>query len=163
MTDLLFAVRFIHIVAGLTWVGEVVTINFVVLPALERADPALRARMLGPLFPLIFRLATILGGLAVLSGATLYWMMSKGDLGLLTQSRWGVRVLIGGSIGLLIYSFHLFQESRMEGTLARRLVAAADHPEESDALLRHLRVIPRIGLAILLIGVLFMSSASHLP
>lgn len=163
MPEFLFVVRFVHVVAGLCWLGEVLTVNLVLLPALGRADAALRARMLAVILPLVFRLATLLGGVAVISGAVLLWTMSGGDLTRLVDTEWGRRILIGGLLGGPLFLFHLFQESRWEGSLAQRLMAMGDDPAQSDRVLRHLRVIPRIGLGILVLSVLFMSAAARLP
>lgn len=162
MPDLLFVVRFVHIVTGLGWVGEVITVNFVLLPALSRVEPALRGRILLSVFPLIFQLATILGGLAVVSGAVVFWIMSGGELARLFDTTWGQRILLGGLFGGPLFAFHLFQESRMEGSLARRLAAVEDDARASDEILHHLRIIPRIGLAILVVSVIFMSAAARL-
>lgn len=163
MSELLFLTRFIHIVSGLGWLGEVVTVNFVLLPALARAEPELRGRILTAIFPFIFRLATILGAMAVISGAVVFWIMSGGELARLFDTTWGQRILLGGLFGGPLFAFHLLQESRWEGGLGKRLVAAEHDPAASDRILRHLRVIPRIGLAILVACVLFMSAAARLP
>ncbi len=162
MPELLFGVRFVHIVTGLGWLGEVLTVNFVLLPALVHVEPAVRGKILTAVFPLVFRLATILAGTAIVSGAIVFWIMSGGDLTKLVDTTWGQRILIGGLLGGPLFLFHLFQESRMEGSLARRLAAIEDDPVASDRILRHLRVIPRIGLAILVASVLFMSAAARL-
>lgn len=162
MTEGLFILRLVHVLAGLSWFGEVLTVNLVLLPALARVDPVLRARLLSVVFPYVFRLATVLGGIAVVSGAILFLIMSGGNLGLLFSSDWGRRILSGGLIGALLFAFHLVQESRMEGSLATRLMATGDDPAASEAILRHLRVIPRIGLALLLLTVALMSAAARL-
>jgi uncharacterized membrane protein len=38
MTDLAFALRLLHLLTGLGWVGEVLPVNFVLLPTLRRVD-----------------------------------------------------------------------------------------------------------------------------
>lgn len=162
MPELLFGVRFVHVVSGLGWLGEVLTVNFVLLPALMRVAPAMRGTILVTVFPLVFRLATILAGTAIVSGAVVYWIMSDGDLTKLVDTTWGQRILVGGLLAGPLFLFHLLQESRMEGSLARRLALIEDDPVASDRVLRHLRVIPRVGLAILVASVLFMSAAARL-
>ncbi|MCC6617947.1 MAG: hypothetical protein IT341_02780 [Chloroflexi bacterium] len=161
--EILFVTRFVHVVSGVGWLGEVVTVNFVLLPALASADAELRARILTAVFPFVFRLATVLGGIAVVSGAIVFWIMSGGDLARLVDSTWGQRILLGGVFGGPLFAFHLLQESRWEGGLGKRLVAAEHDPAASDRILRHLNVIPRIGLAILVACVFFMSAATRLP
>jgi uncharacterized membrane protein len=159
----LFFARLIHILSAIGWLGEVLTVNFVLLPALRHVDLALRGRILLAVFPLIFRLATILGALAVLSGAVVFLIMSGGDFSRLFGTTWGQRILIGGVFGGLVFVFHLVQESRMEGSLATRLGTITHDTAQSDAILRHLQVIPRIGLLMLVLATFFMSSAARLP
>lgn len=163
LTDILFAVRLVHVLSGVGWFGEVVTVNLVLIPALARVDGALRERMLTVVFPRVFILATVLAGIAVASGATVFLLMSGGNLGLLVGSTWGNRILVGGLAGGLLFLFHLVQESRWEGSLASRLIAAQDDPAETRELLRRLRVIPWIGLVMLLVTIALMSAASRLP
>jgi len=135
----------------------------VLLPALARAEPELRGRILLAVFPLVFRLATILAGLSILSGAVVFWIMSGGELARLVDSTWGQRILVGGLLAGPLFAFHLLQESRWEGSLARRLATVGRDPAASDLILRRLQVIPRIGLAILVMAVFFMSAAARGP
>lgn len=160
MPEPLFIARLVHIVTSIGWLGEVLTVNFVLLPALGRADPALRGRILLSVFPFVFRLATILGGLAVVSGAITFWITTGGNLGVLIDTDWGRRILIGGFFGGLVFVFHLVQESRLEGSLATRLATIADDPDQSDLILRRVRIIPRVGLLALFVAVFFMSWAA---
>ncbi len=37
MLELIFLLRLVHVVAGVGWAGEVLTVNFVLLPALSKA------------------------------------------------------------------------------------------------------------------------------
>jgi hypothetical protein len=156
-----FAARLVHIVTGIGWRGEVFAVNFVLLPALGRADPGARGRILLSTFPLVFRLATLLAALAILSGALLFVMTSGGDIGAVLGTTWGRRILLGGVLGLALFGFHLFQESAREGSLASRLVSSVDDPERSRVLLRRLRILPAAGMIVLLAVVTLMSAAGH--
>lgn len=158
-----FIVRLVHIISGVGWVGEVLTVNFVLLPALLSLEPASRGFLLQTVFPFVFRLATYLGGLAVISGATMFLLMTGGDFASALEAEWGRRILVGGILGAGLLIFHLVQESVWEGSLASRLIASADDPAQSDALLRRLRIAPRVGLAIILVTVILMSAAARLP
>ncbi|MEZ4596486.1 MAG: hypothetical protein R3C32_06375 [Chloroflexota bacterium] len=163
MTEALFVARLIHILSGIGWFGEVLTVNLVLIPALVRVDPALRARILTAVFPFVFRLATVLAGTAVVSGAIVFLLITRGNLALVADSDWGRRILVGGVMGAVLFAFHLLQESRWEGSLASRLVAAQDDPAASEAILRRLQVIPRVGLLVLLVVIGLMSAAARLP
>jgi len=165
MVDLVFVLRLLHLLAGLGWVGEVLTVNFVLLPTLRRVDPQTRAQLLILAFPLVFQLATVLGGLAVLSGLGLFLLLAHGHPLLLVTTAWGHRILIGGFLGGGLYLFHLFQESRAEQSLAAEILTLREHddPVRLAALFRHLEIFPRVGLGILLVAVGFMSAAARLP
>jgi len=160
--ELAFVVRLVHVVAGLAWLGEVATVNFVLLPALSRATPGQRVTLLELVFPLVFRLATVLAGTAVAAGLVLALAITDGDLLSLFDSARGLRIVIGGTLGAGLFAFHLFQESGMEGSLATRLAATRDDPEAADLILRRLRIVPRVGLALLLVIVVLMSAAARL-
>jgi amino acid transporter len=160
-----FVVRFIHVVAGVGWLGEVVTVNFVLLPVLFKARPADRAALLNNVFPSVFRLATVLGAIAGASGLALVLWTTQLQPGHLLLSPSGRFVLVGGTLGALLYAFHVFQESGAEQSLANTLAVAtdADDPQARARLLSHLALFPRIGLLLLLVIVLLMVAAAHLP
>jgi hypothetical protein len=81
----------------------------------------------------------------------------------LVESTWGWRILIGGTLGALLFLFHLVQELGAERLLAARLAAVWDNdPQSAASLLRRLAIIPRVGLGILLVIVGLMSAAAHL-
>ncbi len=68
MLELIFVLRLVHVVAGVGWAGEVLTVNFVLLPALFKARADERVTLVQSVFPHVFRLATVLGGIAIVSG-----------------------------------------------------------------------------------------------
>jgi hypothetical protein len=166
MAEVWFLVRLVHIVAGGGWLGEVLTVNFVLLPVLSRARAIERTHLLQTVFPCVFRLATALGGLAIVTGLTLLLWRTQLNPARLIESAWGWRILIGGTLGALLFLFHLVQEVRAERVLAlaARLEAEWDNdPRSAASLLRRLAIIPRVGLGILLVIVGLMSAAAHLP
>jgi uncharacterized membrane protein len=163
--ELIFALRLVHVVAGVGWAGEVLTLNFVLLPALFKARANDRAMLLQTVFPYVFRLATVLGGIAIISGLGLLAWYTQLDLTRLVTSTWGWRVLVGGSLGGGLYAFHVLQESGMEHSLAAHLVflTDTDDPRVAEPLLRHLALFPRIGIVVLLLVIGLMSAAARLP
>lgn len=165
MTDFMFVVRLVHVISGVGWLGEVITINFVLLPALFHARADDRNVLLTTVFPYIFRLATVLGGLAIASGLGLVLWNTRMDLTLLVTTSWGWRILIGGIIGLVVYVFHLVEESGAERSLAAELVFLrdSDDPEAARKLLHHLAIFPRVGMLILMVVVGLMVAAVYLP
>jgi uncharacterized membrane protein len=163
--ELIFALRLVHVVAGVGWAGEVLTVNFVLLPALFKARADDRAALLQNVFPYVFRLATVLGGLAIVSGLGLLAWYTQLDFTRLVTTLWGWRILAAGILGGALYVFHVFQESGMERSLAAHLVFLTDKddPAAAEPLLRHLALFPRIGGVVLLLVIGLMSAAARLP
>lgn len=152
-------VRWVHVLAAASWLGEVVVINVVLLPILFRLESAERARFLKQIFPRVFRLASHLSLTTILAGAVLFLFRSQGQLSLLISTRWGWAVLIGGTPGLLLALFHFFLEGRLEGPVTS---AEADpNREELAAAYRHLRIVPRIGLGVIVFVFVAMMVAAH--
>jgi len=165
MLELIFLLRLVHVVAGVGWAGEVLTVNFVLLPALFKANANERVALLQTAFPSVFRLATALGGVAIASGLGLLLWHTQLDFGRLVTTIWGWRILAGGTLGGALYAFHLFQESVAERSLAGHLVflTEQDDPRAAEPLLRHLAIFPRAGLVVLLVVIGMMSAAARLP
>jgi hypothetical protein len=163
MMDVLFLVRVVHVIAGVGWLGEVTTINFVLLPALFKAQAEDRVVLLNTVFPYVFRLATILGGAAVASGLALVLWYTRLDVFSLTQGQWGWSILVGGLLGALLYVFHIFQESGAERSLAAYLTFTidTDDPKSVQAILNRLAIFPRAGMAVLVIVIGLMVAAAH--
>jgi hypothetical protein len=165
MDDLRFAVRLIHVAAGVGWLGEVATINFVLLPALFKARADERTTLLTTVFPYLFRLATVLGGATMVTGMTLLVWYTHLQPDLLLHGRWDHFVLAGGTLGAALYAFHLVQESGAERSLAAHLAFAidSDDPRATAMLLRRLAIFPRAGMLVLATVVSLMVAAAHLP
>jgi uncharacterized membrane protein len=141
--------RWIHILAGGAWLGEVVAVVFILVPILVRLDLERRGWFLSVVFPRVFRLASILSATAVTAGALLYLASNEWslNLGRLTSERWGISILIGGSLGLALTVFHFVVEGRIEPVVVR----AASGEIDEDRLVRFLTIVPRIGLAVLVV------------
>lgn len=155
--------RWVHILAGASWLGEVAVVNFVLIPVLARLEPEKRGWFLAAIFPRIFRLASVLALTTVLAGAALNLSLSNWQLDValarLTSSRWGWSILFGGLLGLGLALFHFIAERRLE----LRVATAVDHPDDEAfaLILRRLKIIPRAGFIILLLIFLFMMFAAR--
>lgn len=81
--------RLAHVIAGVRWLREVVTINFVLVPALLSAKTEERQMLLSTVFPRVFRLATHPrrndGGERTRDAALVYPPPPAGSV----QSEWG--------------------------------------------------------------------------
>lgn len=155
--------RWIHILAGAAWLGEVVVVSFILIPVLVRLEREKRGWFMAAIFPRIFRLASILSLTVILAGAALNLSLSNWQLDLaftrLTTTRWGWSILIGGLLGLGLMLFHFFIEHRLEPHVL------AEHDAMDDEVFAHvarrLRIIPRVGLAVLILIVALMMFASR--
>jgi uncharacterized membrane protein len=153
----------IHLLAGTAWLGEVVVVNFVLVPALARVEPEQRGWFLSAIFPRIFRLASVLSLTAVLAGAALNLSLSNWRVDVaasrLMASTWGWSILIGGLLGLGLALFHFVIEHRLEPHV---MVSDTDLDDTAfTPVLRRLKIIPRVGLGILLLIVFLMMFAGH--
>ncbi|MCC7361343.1 MAG: hypothetical protein IT317_17790 [Anaerolineales bacterium] len=152
-------VRWVHVVAGISWLGEVLTINLVLVPALVSLNKEARRAFIHQVFPRVFRLASILSATAVISGLVLNYLMTGWtDLGALLRSRWGISILVGGSLGLLLTLFHFFVETRLEPT-----AHTADNISDSEVekIVSVLNLVPKIGMLIIVVVVLLMMYAAR--
>ena len=159
--DLYTIVRWTHVLAASAWFGEVVVINFILIPTLSRYSAESRKDFLNAVFPRVFRLASILAATAVVTGVLLLYHHTRFDLSVLTESRWGIAIGIGGTLGLLLTLFHFFMENR----LARR-VGVGDPELSGDAVEdvhTKLTIVPRAGLVVITtIFVLMMTAVRGL-
>lgn len=147
MNDLLIPIRWLHILSAAIWLGEVVVINFIMIPALSKYDKEGKSEMLVNIFPKLFRMVSILSASTVLTGSILLWFYTKYDFEILLSGRWGLSILIGGSMGLLLTLFHFFIENKITKLLAPN---DAKFIEENHALVySKLKIIPRIGLVVI--------------
>ena len=152
-------VRWVHIIAGVAWLGEVLTINIVLLPVLFRMSPDARGVFIRRIFPRVFHLASVLSLTAILSGAAMSYLITGWrNLGELVGTRWGMGILLGGGLALLLTLFHFFVESRLEP-----IAVTADEGSEADVdkIIAVLKVVPRVGLFVLVVIVLLMMYAAR--
>lgn len=68
--------RWMHLLAGASWLGEVVVVNVVLVPILARLEPEKRGWFLSAIFPHIFRLASVLSLTTILAGVALNLSLS---------------------------------------------------------------------------------------
>lgn len=154
------ALRTVHVICGIGWLGEVLVVLFVLTPALRRMDAAGRAAMLGSVYPRVFRLATALGVITIAAGFAMLWEIYDFNTDYLFGTTRGVALLAGASLGGGLYVFHLVAEHRLTGITSKVRDLEAT-PEESERLIRLLRVVPVIGGAILVAAVVLMVAASR--
>jgi uncharacterized membrane protein len=152
------ALRWVHILAGAAWLGQVATISFVLVPLLGRSDPERQRWLLANLFPRLFRLASVLVVLVLTAGALLNLALTDWavDWAWLTGTDAGRRILAGGSLGLLLGLFHFGAEQRLAP-----MASEAGRGIGVERMVRRLQVIPRIGLAVVVVVFFLMMTAAR--
>jgi uncharacterized membrane protein len=155
--DVVNVLRWAHLIAGAAWLGEVVVVVFVLVPVVVRADEANQRWMLATVFPMVFRLASVLIILVLTAGALLNLAMSNWsvDLDALTGTTGGRFILIGGLLGLALGVFHFVAERKLEP-----MAVGAIEGAEIEKLIDRLRYVPRLGLVVLVVVFSLMVLAS---
>lgn len=153
------AIRWIHVLAATAWFGEVVTINFVLVPVLSRMDAGPQTKLLASIFPRLFRLASYLSATALLSGFTLLYLRFSSDWSALLSTGQGHAFLTGITLGTLLTGFHFLVEPRLDGMIC--VAADKEDFEMTDKIVRALKIIPRVGLAVITTIVIMMMVGSR--
>ncbi len=139
--------RWVHVVAAAAWFGEVVTINFVLVPAVTRLPKDQAPKVLHQIFPRIFKLASWLSATAVLTGIGLASKKYIANPEVLWTSTPGVLFSVGAVLGLLLTTFHFVLEPRLDGMICT--AAEDDDTELSGRVLQLLKIVPRVGLGVM--------------
>lgn len=149
--DLTSVLRWAHALAGAAWFGEVMVIAFVLVPVVARSTPDRQKWMLATVFPRLFRLTSVLIATALLAGLLLNLALQgwRIDVDLLFGTRWGMMIVIGGILGGALGIFHFVAEQKLEP-----MVTSEDI--DLDEVVRRLKIVPRVGLAILVVVISLM-------
>ena len=105
--NLLSIIRWLHILSGAAWLGEVVVINLVLIPALDPMSMEQRRDFMARIFPRVFKLASYVSVLALSSGLAMSYLITGWkDLDLFVSTHRGRWILIGGVLGFALALFH---------------------------------------------------------
>lgn len=146
--------RWVHILSATAWYGEVVTINLVLVPAVQMLAQDERGRVLVQIFPRIFKLASWLSGTAVLSGLALFFWRFNGAWSTLHTTWSGRAFVAGATLGLVLTAFHFILEPRLETAIC----TSAEEPkgELAEQVMRTLKIVPRVGLGVITLALVLM-------
>ena len=100
----LFFLRWVHFLAGVTWIGILYYFNFVQTPFFAETEPAVRTGAIQKLLPRAlwwFRWGAMFTFLA----GILIYIMRLGEMGgsLFYSSPYGVTITVGGLMGILMF------------------------------------------------------------
>ncbi len=151
--------RWIHILAGAAWLGEVAAVVFVLVPAVRRLPAADRPAFMTAVFPRVFRLASVLAFTALAAGAVLNYLLTGWrDLGAYFATPHGQLIALGGGLGLALGLFHFTAERKLEPAVGE---LAARNSRGVERILKVLTIVPRIGLVVLVIVFVSMMLAAR--
>jgi uncharacterized membrane protein len=157
--EVLIGVRWIHFVAGITWIGLLYWFNLVNVPYQRVLDPALKGQANPPLFRRAlawFRwsaVVTVGAGLLLIYG--LYWQ--DGDL---FGSNTEKTIFAGGLLGIVM----LANVWMVIWPNQRRVLAAMDAGEPPDpAWPRRTLIASRVNFALSFPMLFFMAGSAHYP
>jgi len=103
MQGVMIALRSVHIVLGVFWVGAVLFINTLLAPSLKAAGPA-GGRVMQELRQRRYQdVLTVVASLAILSGLGLLWLDSGGLQRVWLGAPIGIAFCVGGVAGILAF------------------------------------------------------------
>lgn len=151
-------IRTLHVLATSFWIGEVAVINFILIPVVSKLTGESRKQFIIQIFPRIFNLASALSATAVITGLFLVYYRVNGHWYSLLSGKWGLSILIGGSMGILLTFFHFFMENRLAAKIG---LGKNGNDAELDDVHTKLKIVPRLGLLVITTIFLLMINASH--
>ena len=144
--------------AGIAWFGEVVVINFVLIPTVKKYEGEAKKQFVNNLFPKVFRLASVLSAITAITGVILLYDHVGFEIGeLFEMGTWGISIFIGGLLGAILTNFHFFIENNM----AKKVGVGNPNIEQEAVEDVHLKLklIPRLGLVVITTIVFMMLNA----
>ncbi|MEX2161687.1 MAG: hypothetical protein WD751_07190 [Anaerolineales bacterium] len=149
--------RWIHMLSGAAWFGEICLMAFVLVPRATALRGVARKQFIATVFPGVFRMASYFVIATLASGLWLNYLLTGWRrLDAYLATRHGALIAIGGTLGLIIAAVHFLVANQIE----TRYLSAGLSPRAEARLFRALRVIPWIGLfAITLSFILMMITA----
>ncbi len=159
MATAFIVLRWIHLIAAAAWYGEVVTINFVLVPAVNRLPREQAPKVLFEIFPRIFKLASWLSATAVVSGIVLTTLKYRGTPELLWTTTAGILFSVGATLALALTFVHFVLEPRLDGMICT--AANSQDIELSERVLWLLKLVPRVGLVVITLILWMMTVGAH--
>ena len=148
MEALAITLGVIVLVALALWCGEIVVLNFIIIPAIHVMDEQEKAAFTGRYLPRFVNIATILALTIVFSGLGA-WLAAT--FGLQTPSGiWGSPLLqIAAILIAMLASFHLVAQSILR-RITKSFLSDSLHKKKLQFITRFLGTVPRIGLVVII-------------
>ena len=161
-----FLLRWLHFMAGITWIGLLYYFNFVQGPFFAEADAATKSAATQKLVPRAlwwFRWAAML---TFLSGATILLKRWGEGGGQMWSTPWGVAILTGATFGTLMFlNVWLVIWPKQKVVIASAVAAASGGQANPAAAAagRRAFLTSRTNVVFSIPMLFFMGAASHLP
>lgn len=167
MEGWLFLLRWIHFLAGITWIGILYYFNFVQTPFFAETDPPVRSGAIQKLVPRAlwwFRwgaMLTLLSGWLII----LHRIGQAGFAGFFTQGSYGWAIITGATMGTIMWAnvwFVIWPAQKVVIESARRAAQGGQAIPEAAARGRRAALASRTNTLFSIPMLLFMGAASHL-
>jgi uncharacterized membrane protein len=146
--------RWLHVLTAAAWFGQVVVLNFVLVPAIVREKKAAtQLDLMRRLLPPSFKLASILSGLSVVAGGVLLWGRYHEDWSVMFSAWQGHVLATGALLAVLLTGFHHMSEPKL-GRMIQQ--TSADDPAAVAKIVGRLKIAPKVGLVLITLVTLAM-------
>lgn len=147
---MMIVLNLVHILAGAFWAGAALLLTFFLVPAVDAAGPQGGAVMQKLVKDTRFPQAmTASGVLTILSGLTMYWLVSGGFSAAWISSNHGVAITVGGIGGIfaaIVGGGVSGRATKRLGTLMQQIQASGEQPTpEQQAQIKALKGTMRWG------------------
>jgi uncharacterized membrane protein len=144
MTSEIIALRFVHVVGGIFWVGAMLFTNLFLFPALADAGPGAGAVMAGLQRRKLMQVLPAVAVLTILAGARLMWINASATGGVYVYTSTGRVLILGAASGIISFFVGILigRPAGMRGGQLNAAIARAPEAERA-ALLAELAVVNR--------------------
>ncbi len=151
----LLALRFIHIVGGVFWVGSGLFTAFFLVPALARSGPAAGQVMVALQQRRLFTVLPAVALLTIVSGIRLMWIVSAGFSASYVDSRMGQMLAWSAlaSVVAFVLSLVVSRPTAVRSATLAQSFAAASNDAERERMQAELMMLRKRGAVASIVGV----------
>jgi uncharacterized membrane protein len=162
--SMIIALRIIHVLGGIFWVGAMLFMTFFLFPAVAEAGPGAGPVMGGLQRRKMMVVIPIVATLTLISGFWLFYLASGGEMGHYARTRAGHAFSVGGGLAVVAFLIGMFV-SRPAGMRAMRLgqqLAGAAEVERAALMTEIGAVQKRAATASMIVASLLLLAATSM-
>lgn len=167
MEPFLFVLHWMHVLAGVIWIGTLYFFNFFLTPFLEKTQAEVRTEVFHKLVPLTlwaFRWGALV---TVLTGGLIY-LHRLTSVGSAVFFNWpyGLAISVGGLLGIVMFLngwFVMHPKQKVVIASATRVAQAGQPIPEAAACGRRVVLTSRTNMLLSIPMIFFMVAATHYP